>query len=57
MGIIAIMVAAFFASPIIIIFGIILLVIALYYAKFYLAGAREAKRLESTTKSPIFEQV
>lgn len=57
MGIVAVIVAAFFASPIIIVFGVVLVAIAVYFAKFYLAGAREAKRLEATTRSPIYEQV
>ena len=33
----------------------ILLGICLHYARRYLAGAREVKRLESNAKSPIFE--
>jgi len=32
-----------------------LLVICLWYAVYYLSGAREAKRLESVAKSPVFE--
>ena len=52
-----IMVSALFVSPTIILFGFILIGIAIYFARFYLAGAREAKRLESISKSPIFEQV
>ena len=37
-------------------FSVIVLAICMRYALFYLAGAREAKRLESNAKSPIFEQ-
>jgi ABC-type multidrug transport system fused ATPase/permease subunit len=54
---VGITVATLFVSPIIIVFGIIFLLTAVYFARFYLAAAREARRLESTTKSPIFEQV
>ena len=54
---ILIMVSALFVSPIIILFGFILLGIAVYFARFYLDGARESKRLDSVAKSPILEQV
>lgn len=37
------------------VFAVILLGINVRYAIYYLAGAREAKRLESIAKSPIFE--
>ncbi|KAJ5681819.1 uncharacterized protein N7477_001759 [Penicillium maclennaniae] len=51
-----IMVAGILVSPLVIIFAIILLVVCLKLSLKYLAGAREIKRLESTAKSPIFEQ-
>jgi ABC-type multidrug transport system fused ATPase/permease subunit len=38
-----------------ILFAIVLLMICMYYALYYLAGAREVKRLESNAKSPVFE--
>jgi len=53
MGILA---ASLFVSPYIILLACVLLVIALYYALIYLDGARPVKRLESTAKSPVFEQ-
>jgi ABC-type multidrug transport system fused ATPase/permease subunit len=34
-----------------------LLLVSFYYAGYYLDGARDTKRLESTAKSPIFEQL
>jgi len=42
-------------SPYFIIFAAILLVVCLRYAVYYLSGAREAKRLESVAKSPLFD--
>jgi len=42
-------------SPIILVFAAILLGVCVRYAFYYLNAARESKRLESTTKSPIFE--
>ncbi|KAJ5311527.1 hypothetical protein N7476_007387 [Penicillium atrosanguineum] len=51
-----IMLAGILVSPVVIIFATILLVICLKLSLKYLAGAREIKRLESTAKSPIFEQ-
>jgi len=38
-----------------IVFAIVLLAICVRYAQYYLAGARETKRLESVAKSPVFE--
>lgn len=38
-----------------IIFAVVLLAICVRYALYYLAGARETKRLESVAKSPVFE--
>lgn len=51
-----VIVAGLFVSPLILILAFILLLISIYYARRYLHGARPAKRLESTTKSPVFEQ-
>ncbi len=45
-----------FVSPYVIILSIVLLAICLQIARMYLSGAREVKRLESNTKSPVFEQ-
>ena len=42
-------------SPYVIISSLILFVISAWYAIYYLSGARQVKRLESTAKSPIFE--
>lgn len=50
------MAAGFIASPYLIFFVVVLLAIAMYITTYYLAGAREVKRLESSAKSPIFEQ-
>ncbi|EEP77883.1 hypothetical protein UREG_02732 [Uncinocarpus reesii 1704] len=52
-GIIA---AGFLVSPMLILFALLLLAVSLYYSHFFLAGAREIKRLESNAKSPVFEQ-
>ncbi|KAJ6140558.1 hypothetical protein N7470_010354 [Penicillium chermesinum] len=51
-----IIVAGVLISPVVIILAILLLVISLKISVTYLTGAREAKRLESTAKSPVFEQ-
>ncbi len=56
LGLIGVIVAGLFVSPYIVLFAAILLLICLYYAMVYLDGARPVKRLESTTKSPVFEQ-
>lgn len=52
----SITVTALFVSPFMILVALVLLLFVLLVALFYLAGAREIKRLESTSKSPIFEQ-
>ena len=54
---VAVVASALFASPFVLIFGTVFLGIATYFTRFYLAAAREAKRLESVTKSPILELV
>lgn len=51
------MVAGLFLSPFIIISGSLLLISAFFIARRFIAGAREINRLESTSKSPIFDQV
>lgn len=56
LGLLAVIVAGFFVSPYIVILAFILLAICLYYAILYLNVARPVKRLESTAKSPVFEQ-
>ncbi|KAK7459859.1 hypothetical protein CaCOL14_009182 [Colletotrichum acutatum] len=55
LSVIGICVTAFYVSPLIIPLAFVLLLIAVWIAMRYLAGARPAKRLESTTKSPIFD--
>ncbi|KAK2809202.1 hypothetical protein FQN50_004038 [Emmonsiellopsis sp. PD_5] len=54
--VLGIIVAGLLVSPTLIVFAVILLGISLYLAQYYLAGAREIKRLESNAKSPIYEQ-
>jgi ABC-type multidrug transport system fused ATPase/permease subunit len=56
LGLMAVVVSGLFVSPYIVLLASILLLICLYYAIRYLAAARPVKRLESTTKSPVFEQ-
>ena len=45
-----------FVSPYILVLAVVLVAICTYIASVYLEGAREVKRLESSTKSPVFEQ-
>ncbi|KAM5433565.1 hypothetical protein McanMca71_003424 [Microsporum canis] len=54
--ILSIIAAGVLVSPILIVFATILLLICFYYSQRFLQGAREIKRLESNSKSPIFEQ-
>ncbi|KAK4153286.1 P-loop containing nucleoside triphosphate hydrolase protein [Chaetomidium leptoderma] len=56
LGLMSVVVAGLFVSLYIVLLAIFLLLICLYYAMRYLDGARPVKRLESTTKSPVFEQ-
>ncbi|KAI0126931.1 P-loop containing nucleoside triphosphate hydrolase protein [Xylariales sp. AK1849] len=51
-----VIVAGLFVSPIILVLAFLLLLISVFFARQYLYGARPVKRLESTTKSPVFEQ-
>ena len=53
----AILVAGVLVSPLVIVFAGILLSICVYLARFYLPGTRDVKRIESVTRSPIFEQL
>ncbi|WYZ44130.1 hypothetical protein EsH8_VII_000566 [Colletotrichum jinshuiense] len=55
LSVLGICITAFYVSPLIIPLACVLLLIAVWIARRYLAGARPAKRLESTTKSPIFD--
>ncbi|RAL15778.1 ABC bile acid transporter [Aspergillus homomorphus CBS 101889] len=43
--------------PILIVFALLLAAAALWYTQRYLAAAREIKRLESISRSPIYEQI
>ncbi|RYP62981.1 hypothetical protein DL770_009486 [Monosporascus sp. CRB-9-2] len=56
LNLIGVVVAGLFVSPVIVIFATVLLAVCVRYASRYLHGARPVKRLESTTKSPVFEQ-
>jgi len=56
LNLISVLVAGLIVSPYILVLGGALLLICLYYALRYLDAARPVKRLESTTKSPVFEQ-
>jgi ABC-type multidrug transport system fused ATPase/permease subunit len=56
LGLIAVNVAGLFVTPYTVLLSAVLLAISFYYALAYLDGARPVKRLESTAKSPVFEQ-
>ncbi|KAI4097604.1 MAG: hypothetical protein LQ344_000337 [Seirophora lacunosa] len=53
---VGIIVAGLFVSPYMLLSAFGLLILCWFVALRFLAGAREAKRLESNAKSPIFEQ-
>ncbi|OGM48413.1 hypothetical protein ABOM_003432 [Aspergillus bombycis] len=53
----AVMTAGLFISPLLLIFGIVLMGYCWRVSSVYLAGAREIKRLESISRSPIYEQI
>lgn len=53
---IGVIVASLFVSPYLVLFAFVLLLACLRFALLYLDGARPVKRLESTAKSPVFEQ-
>ena len=55
MSLLSVLVAGFFVSPWMILFAALLLAVCLKFAFRYLSGAREVKRLESTLKSPVYE--
>ncbi|RMD44291.1 hypothetical protein DV735_g885, partial [Chaetothyriales sp. CBS 134920] len=56
MQVVSVIIAGVFVSPLMIVLAVLLIGAAVYYARRYLAGAREVKRLESNAKSPVFEQ-
>ncbi|KAJ5895179.1 hypothetical protein N7495_006870 [Penicillium taxi] len=56
LNLLGIMWAGMMVSPVVLLFGAIVLAISVKLAIKYLAGAREIKRLESTAKSPVYEQ-
>ncbi|KAK1830353.1 P-loop containing nucleoside triphosphate hydrolase protein [Podospora conica] len=56
LGLVGVVIAGIFVSPYTIIISATLLSICLYYGILYLDAARPVKRLESTAKSPVFEQ-
>ncbi|KAL4803103.1 P-loop containing nucleoside triphosphate hydrolase protein [Aspergillus unguis] len=56
-NILGISVAASVTSPLVVGLGILALLASWKVGSFYVTGAREAKRLESTAKSPIFDLV
>ena len=51
----SVIIAGLLVSPWIIAFALVLLIVCGHYALRYLTAAREVKRLESNSKSPIFE--
>ncbi len=53
----AILVAGVLVSPLVIVFAGVLLLVCVYLARLYLPGTRDVKRIESVTRSPIFEQL
>lgn len=53
---VGVIVASLFVSSYLVLLALVLLVVCLRYAILYLHGARPVKRLESTAKSPVFEQ-
>ncbi|KAK0746383.1 P-loop containing nucleoside triphosphate hydrolase protein [Schizothecium vesticola] len=56
LGLVGVVIAGIFVSPYTILISFALLSICLYYGILYLDAARPVKRLESTAKSPVFEQ-
>lgn len=55
MQVISVIIAGIFVSAWMIGFALVLLGVCMHYALRYLTGAREVKRIESNSKSPIFE--
>ncbi|KAL4781594.1 P-loop containing nucleoside triphosphate hydrolase protein [Aspergillus varians] len=56
-SILGVIVAALLASPLLVWLGVLALLVSWRIGYFYVTGAREAKRLESVAKSPIFDLV
>ncbi|KAK4161185.1 P-loop containing nucleoside triphosphate hydrolase protein [Cladorrhinum sp. PSN259] len=56
LGLFNIIVAGLFISHYVLAFAALLLLVCIYYTRYYMDAARPVKRLESTTKSPLFEQ-
>ena len=54
--VVGIIAAGVLVSPLLLVFALLLLLVCLYFAHRFLAGAREVKRLESNAKSPVYEQ-
>ncbi|KAH8690869.1 P-loop containing nucleoside triphosphate hydrolase protein [Talaromyces proteolyticus] len=54
--VLGILVAGVLVSPVVAIFAMALLLVSLKVAMTYFPGAREIKRIESVSKSPVFEQ-
>ncbi|KAI3318504.1 P-loop containing nucleoside triphosphate hydrolase protein [Xylariaceae sp. AK1471] len=56
LNLLGVVVAGLFVSPIVILLAFLLLGICVVFAVRYLHAARSVKRIESITKSPVFEQ-
>ncbi|KAM0467042.1 hypothetical protein ACHAPV_000556 [Trichoderma viride] len=56
LGLMGVCVAATLVSPYILPLAFVLVIFAAIVGKMYMTGARPMKRLESTSKSPVFEQ-
>ncbi|KAJ8129451.1 hypothetical protein O1611_g4180 [Lasiodiplodia mahajangana] len=56
LNLLGVVVAGLFVSPVIIFLALLLLAISIMFANQYLHAARSVKRMESITKSPVFEQ-
>ncbi|GAW11813.1 hypothetical protein ANO14919_011650 [Xylariales sp. No.14919] len=56
LNLLGVVAAGLFVSPVIILLAFLLLGISVMFARQYLHAARSVKRMESITKSPVFEQ-
>ncbi|KAI2641184.1 P-loop containing nucleoside triphosphate hydrolase protein [Xylaria nigripes] len=56
LNLLGVIVAGFFVSPVIIVLSFVLMSICVGVAYRYILAARSVKRMESITKSPVFEQ-
>ncbi|KAI1418838.1 P-loop containing nucleoside triphosphate hydrolase protein [Xylaria sp. FL1777] len=56
LNLLGVVAAGLFVSPVIILLAFLLLAISVMFARQYLHAARSVKRMESITKSPVFEQ-